>query len=260
MTFFGPKLYVGNFNGESVTTCDWVSATKTLSGCLIRDVGGRAWGVAAYSLPGGKATFLFVSGGPFNKRCTITPGDGALSDCFDTGVTASAPHDMVINNNTIYVANRFKDNVLGCPINPTTGDLGACADTQMTEKGRGPFGIAINGGYLYITYSDQVYECPLASLSTTVASPCQLTGANNLSGPADLAFDDGFAYISNFNSNDDKAVTRCAVNGTTGRASNLRPLTWRDLLGSSSRPRHKIGWAVGGREEERRGGKRGHWA
>jgi len=92
----------------------------------------------------------------------------------------------------------------------------------MTEKGSGPFGYAINGGYLYITYfsSNQVYKCPLASLSTTVASPCQLTGANNLSGPADFAFDDGFAYITNFDCNDGKAVTRCAVNGTTG---NLGP-------------------------------------
>jgi len=94
----------------------------------------------------------------------------------------------------------------------------------MTEKGTGPFGFAINGGYLYISYfiSNQVYKCPLSSLSTTVASPCELTDADNLNGPYDLAFsNDGYVYITNYiNDNNGKAVTRCAVNGTTG---NLGP-------------------------------------
>jgi len=78
MAFFGPKLYVGKFNARFVTTCDWVSATNTLSGCANTDVGGSASGVVAYSLPGGTATYLFVSVGPSIKRCTITPGERAL--------------------------------------------------------------------------------------------------------------------------------------------------------------------------------------
>ena len=78
MTFLDPKLYVVNFNGNSVSVCDWVSATNTLSGCANTDVGGSASGVVAYSLPGGTATYLFVSVGPSIKRCTITPGERAL--------------------------------------------------------------------------------------------------------------------------------------------------------------------------------------
>ena len=104
MAFFGPKLYVGKFNARFVTTCDWVSVTNTLSGCVNTVVGGPASGVAAYSLPGGTATYLFVSVGSSIRRCTIE--NGALSGCTATGVTVSAPRDMmVINNNTIYVTN-----------------------------------------------------------------------------------------------------------------------------------------------------------
>jgi len=104
MTFLDPKLYVVNFNGNSVSVCDWVSATNTLSGCVNTVVGGPASGVAAYSLPGGTATYLFVSVGSSIRRCTIE--NGALSGCTATGVTVSAPRDMmVINNNTIYVTN-----------------------------------------------------------------------------------------------------------------------------------------------------------
>lgn len=220
MSFFDNKLYIAN-GPSDVTTCNWDSATNTLSGCVNTDVGGSAYGVVTYSLSNG-TTYLFVSvEGSLITRCTIAQADGALSDCNPTGTTTIPnPRSLVIYNNTLYVADILTDIVLGCPINPTTGDLGACADTQVTPKGKYPAGLAINGGYLYIAYfdSNNVYKCLLTTLSTTVASPCELTGASALNGPPDLTFfNDGYGYITNYNSlNDGKAVTRCVVDATTG--------------------------------------------
>jgi hypothetical protein len=185
------------------------------------DVGGAAAGIVAYSLSNG-TTYLFVSVESSRiLRCTIAQEDGALSDCNPAGTTTIPnPRGLVINNNTLYVANILTNNVLGCPINTTTGDLEACADTQMTPEGTYPAGLAINRGYLYISYvsSNNVYKCLLTTLSTSDPSPCELTGASALNGPADLAFsNDGYVYINAYNSvNDGKAVTRCVVDATTG--------------------------------------------
>ena len=214
MTFFDQKLYVGNFGGQLVSTCDWVSATNTLGDCVNTDVDGNSWGVVAYSLSNG-TSYLFVTVGSSIKRCTIAPGSGTLSGCTGTGINLIFPLDMVVYDDILYVADVGSDLVLGCPINPTTGELVTVADTQMTDKGDFPAGLAINGDYLYITYldSDNVFKCLLATLSTSNPSPCELTAADNLVEPYGLAFDDGFAYITNAG---DSSVTRCMVNTITG--------------------------------------------
>ena len=223
-----------------MTTCDWVSSTNTLSGCVNTDVGGEAYGVVTYSLLNG-TTYLYISvGNPVVRkgivRCTIAPGDGALSECNPAGGTVNFAVDLVINNNTLYITepsflgdnNPNPDRLLGCPINPMTGVLGTCANTQMMSAGDLIFGLAINRDYLYILYrnSRNVYKCLLATLSMTGLSPCDLTGADELFGPGDLAFSNGYVYITNFASLVEKGVeegspvTRCVVNGTTG---NLGP-------------------------------------
>lgn len=96
MTFGGNKLYVGNFFGQSVTTCDWVSATNTSTGCVNTvntDIAGSAAGLVTYSLSTG-TSYLFVSQLKSIYRCTIASGNGALSNCIPTGVTVSSPQDQ----------------------------------------------------------------------------------------------------------------------------------------------------------------------
>lgn len=151
-------------------------------------IGGLVVGVVAYSLADG-TTYMFVGlEGSGIRRCTIALGDGALSGCTDTGIAVSFPRGMVvIDENTLYIANQFAQLMLACPINPMTGVLEACATPRVTPQGSGPAGLAINGEGLYISYvqSNDVYKCPLATLLTnSTSSPCTKTGAEFSHFPA----------------------------------------------------------------------------
>lgn len=168
-------------------------------------------------------------------KCTVSPSDGTLSGCVNTGGGFIRPIDLVISNSFAYITNQGIPPASGltrlntgfirvCSVDIVSGAFINCNLSDITglNFNNGGGGVAISNAYtstpndnayLYAPNSDNtVYRCPITSPGTL--DVCTTTG-DSLSTPTDIIIENGFAYITNQTSNE---VRQCAVqtDGTFG--------------------------------------------
>lgn len=222
------KLYVTNWNGNSVSLC--YLETGNLSYCLVSGVGNSFANPEALAASG---NYLFVANiGGGMSSCLIDAVTGELSNCAnavpDPLAPIHAPDGISIIGSTAYISNSgpeaFNQGVTECQVSGST--LTNCVFTQGDASFAVPSDLATFNNTVYVTnfmsQDVQTVYCTIGSpLCTTATGEGTISGTTTLlANPEGIYFATvnavEYAYFTN---NGNNSVVVCEVQSPTNFAN-----------------------------------------
>lgn len=220
------KLYVSNWNGNSISLCYIQSGNLTQ--CLVSAISQTFANPEALAINGNVLFVANIGGGI--SSCAIDATTGELSNCMSAVSPIEpiyAPDGIAINNSFAYIANsgpeQFHQGVTVCSVSGQS--LNSCTFTQGDASFSVPSDLAINNNTLYITNFNsntiQTTYCTIpgspSSICTSASGEGTISGTSNLlNEPEGISFSTinatNYAYFTNHGNN---TVTVCQAASPT---------------------------------------------
>ncbi|MFZ4077175.1 MAG: hypothetical protein ACOYKA_04230 [Legionellaceae bacterium] len=218
------KLYVSNWNGNSISLC-YINAAGTLEHCLESAISSTFLNPEALAISNNVLFVANIGGGM--SSCVIDQTTGELSSCIDAADAQApiyAPDGVAILSGTAYISDSGPEanhqGVTTCTVSDT--NLINCSFTQGDADFSVPSDLAISNNTLYITnFNSQTLQttyCTLGSpLCTSGPGEGIVAGTSPLlNEPEGLFFATiqgiNYAYFTNHGNN---TVTFCEAGSAT---------------------------------------------
>lgn len=216
------KLYVSNWNGDSISLCYLQSGNPAF--CHVTAVSNSFANPEALAISNNTLFVANIGGGI--SSCVIDPNSGDLSLCSNAapGAPIFAPTGIAIQGSSAYIANsgpeQFHQGVTVCDVSGTM--LVNCSFTSGDASFSVPSDLAILNNTLYVSNFNsqdlQATYCTIANpLCTTGSGEGVIAGTTNLlNEPEGVVFANisgiDYAYFSNHGNH---TVTLCQVASPT---------------------------------------------